>query len=76
MGRRCFFFCEVDVGKQRIRSQGSIQKGHEVIGASFGQSRCIEGLGKIGPAKWKDVSWEMAGAPTTGVVRTVRNPDS
>ena len=72
-GEAVLLLCEVDVGQQRIRSQGAMQRGHEVIGASSGQYRCIEGLGKIGPAKWKDVSWEMTGEPSssTGVVRMV-----
>ncbi|KAK0627411.1 poly polymerase catalytic domain-containing protein [Immersiella caudata] len=70
-GEAVLLLCEVDVGQQRIRSPCAMQRGHEQIGASFGQYRCIEGLGRIGPAKWKDVSWEMAGEPNSsaGVVR-------
>jgi len=72
-GEAVLLLCEVDVGKQRIRSQGAMQGGHEVIGASFWHSRCIEGLGKVGPARWKEVGWEMGGEPgaTKGVVRMV-----
>jgi len=72
-GEAVLLLCEVDVGKRRIRSQGSMQKGHEVIEASYGHSRCIEGLGRSGPARWKEVGWEMGGEPggTMGVVKMV-----
>lgn len=72
-GEAVLFLCEVDVGKQRIKSQGAMRQGHEVIAASWGQSRCIEGMGKIGPGGWKEVSWEMSGEPgrSKGVVRMV-----
>jgi hypothetical protein len=59
--------CEVDVGSPRMRSRKSISNGHEVIKKSGGLPRCIEGLGKIGPAKWKEVGWEMTGLPYTGL---------
>ncbi|KAK0738983.1 poly polymerase catalytic domain-containing protein [Schizothecium vesticola] len=68
-GEAVLLLCEVDAGRQRIRSVQSMADGHTVVGASSGLSRCIEGRGKLGPAKWKDVSWEIVGAPNGGVVR-------
>jgi len=73
-GEGVLLLCEVDVGQHRIRRRGSMPNGHEVIQASAGRIRCIQGLGKIQPAKWKDVSWEMTGAPSMGVVCMVCRP--
>ena len=65
-GETVLLLCEADIGKTRIRSQRSIDNGHVVIERSGGLRRCIEGLGRFGPVKWKDVGWEMGGLPCTG----------
>jgi poly [ADP-ribose] polymerase len=65
-GEAVLLLCEADVGAQRIRSQKSIYNGHDVIEKSGGRHRCIQGLGRVGPMKWKDVGWEMGGLPRTG----------
>ncbi|KIX01901.1 uncharacterized protein Z518_07840 [Rhinocladiella mackenziei CBS 650.93] len=65
-GEAVLLLCEADVGASRIRSQKSINNGHDVIKKSGGQHRCIEGLGRVGPVKWKAVRWEMRGLPCTG----------
>jgi len=70
-GEAVLLLCEVDVGQRRLRKVNSVQDGHSVVEASSGQFRCIEGRGRLGPVKWKDVSWEMAGAPSSGGVRMV-----
>lgn len=62
-GEAVLLLCEADVGAQRIRSQRSIWNGHTVIAESGGQHRCIEGLGRVGPVKWRQVGWEMGGLP-------------
>jgi poly [ADP-ribose] polymerase len=65
-GEAVLLLCEADVGAQRIRSQKSISNGHDVIEKSGGLHRCIEGLGRYGPVRWKEVGWEMGGLPCTG----------
>ncbi|ERF68475.1 hypothetical protein EPUS_05614 [Endocarpon pusillum Z07020] len=52
-GEAVLLLCEADVGLPRIRSQHSMYNGHDVIQRSGGLHRCIEGLGKVGPMKWK-----------------------
>ncbi|OAP64203.1 hypothetical protein AYL99_00175 [Fonsecaea erecta] len=58
-GHGILLLCEADVGVRRIRSQASIYNGHEVIRQSRGRHRCIEGLGRTGPARWKPIEWQM-----------------
>ena len=70
-GEAVLLLCEADVGHIRCRSARSIENGHDVIGKPGSQYRSIEGLGKTGPAGWKDVGWELGGAPSYGVVRMV-----
>ena len=65
-GEAVLLLCEADVGVTRIRSQKSIADGHDVIKKSGGLHRCIEGLGTVGPATWKEVGWLMGGLPCTG----------
>ncbi len=65
-GEAVLLLCEADVGAQRLRSKDSISNGHDIIKNSAGQYRCIEGLGKVGPARWREVGWEMGGLPYTG----------
>lgn len=65
-GEAVLLLCEADVGTPRIRSRASIRNGHDVIKRSGGQHRCIEGLGRIGPMKWKEVRWEMRTLPGMG----------
>ncbi|KAI3337577.1 PARP-domain-containing protein [Xylariaceae sp. AK1471] len=64
-GEAVLLLCEADVGAERIRSQGCMNNGHDVIEKSGGRHRCIEGLGRVGPAGWKKVEWEMGGPPCT-----------
>ncbi|KAK0715415.1 poly polymerase catalytic domain-containing protein [Lasiosphaeris hirsuta] len=68
-GEAVLLLCEADVGRQRIRSVRSMGNGPDVVGATGGRVRCIQGCGMTGPVKWKDIGWEMSGAPSTGVVR-------
>lgn len=65
-GEAVLLLCEADVGAPRIRSPTSIDNGHDVIERSGGRHRCIEGLGRVGPVKWKEVGWEMGGLPCIG----------
>jgi poly [ADP-ribose] polymerase 2/3/4 len=65
-GEAVLLLCEADVGRPRIRSTKSIDNGHDVVEKSGGRHRCIEGLGKVGPAGWKEVGWRMGGLPCTG----------
>jgi poly [ADP-ribose] polymerase len=65
-GEAVLLLCEADVGTSRIRSGKSIDNGHDVIERSGGLHRCIEGLGRVGPVKWKEVGWENGGLPRTG----------
>jgi len=65
-GEAVLLLCEADVGTPRIRSERSIDNGHDVIERSGGLHRCIEGLGRVGPVKWKEVGWENGGLPRTG----------
>ncbi|KAH7016208.1 poly polymerase catalytic domain-containing protein [Microdochium trichocladiopsis] len=62
--------CEADVGRNRLLSQHSIPRGHKVVEATCGRQRCIQGLGKNGPAAWKGVKWDIEAAPSAkpGVV--------
>ncbi|KAH7012094.1 poly polymerase catalytic domain-containing protein [Microdochium trichocladiopsis] len=62
--------CEADVGSNRLLSQHCIPEGHNVVEASRGQQRCIQGLGQNGPAAWKGVGWNIQAAPSAkpGVV--------
>jgi poly [ADP-ribose] polymerase 2/3/4 len=62
-GEAVLLLCEADVGRSRLRTANSIDNGHDVIAKSEGRYRCIEGLGKIGPAGWNKVGWEMGGSP-------------
>jgi len=64
-GEAVLLLCEADVGMHRIRSKVSMYDGHIDIEKSGGQRRCIQGLGKVGPVKWKDVGWDMEGLPYT-----------
>jgi poly [ADP-ribose] polymerase 2/3/4 len=72
-GEAVLLLCEADVGASRIRSRESIYNGHDVVEMSGGLHRCIEGLGKLGPVKWKEVGWEMGGMPcaSSGTVSMV-----
>ncbi|RYP21030.1 hypothetical protein DL765_002437 [Monosporascus sp. GIB2] len=65
-GEAVLLLCEADVGAQRIQSRKSISNGHDVIEKSGGRYRCIEGLGRVGPVKWKEVGWEMGALPCAG----------
>ncbi|KAH7114588.1 poly polymerase catalytic domain-containing protein [Dactylonectria macrodidyma] len=65
-GEAVILLCEADIGARRIRSLTSISDGHEAIEKSDGQQRCIEGVGRVRPSKWKKVGWEMGGLPFTG----------
>ena len=65
-GEAVLLLCEADVGRLRIRSAKSIDNGHDVIEKSGGQHRCIEGLGRVGPTRWKEVGWDMGGLPCIG----------
>ncbi|KEF52911.1 uncharacterized protein A1O9_10817 [Exophiala aquamarina CBS 119918] len=58
-GQGVLLLCEANVGADRIRTQTSSYDGHKVIEESQGRHRCIEGLGRTGPAKWKEVEWEL-----------------
>ncbi|EXJ66686.1 uncharacterized protein A1O5_10357 [Cladophialophora psammophila CBS 110553] len=58
-GQAVLLLCEADVGASRIRTQTSIYNGHELIKQSCGRHRCIEGLGRTGPARWKRVGWKL-----------------
>lgn len=65
-GEAVLLLCEADVGASRIRSRNSINNGHDVMEKSGGLHRCIEGLGMVGPVKWKEVGWVMGGLPCMG----------
>jgi poly [ADP-ribose] polymerase len=65
-GEAVLLLCEANVGVERMRSRVSMRNGHDDIEQSGGRYRCIVGLGKIGPAKWKKVEWEMGGLPCRG----------
>ncbi|KIX92682.1 uncharacterized protein Z520_11534 [Fonsecaea multimorphosa CBS 102226] len=66
-GRAVLLLCEADVGANRIRSPTSIFDGHEVIQRSRGRHRCIEGLGRTGPANWKQIDWGLEPGVGNGV---------
>jgi poly [ADP-ribose] polymerase len=65
-GEAVLLLCEADVGARRIRSLTSISDGHDAIEKSDGRQRCIEGVGRVRPSKWKKVGWEIGGLPCTG----------
>ncbi|KAH7027233.1 poly polymerase catalytic domain-containing protein [Microdochium trichocladiopsis] len=56
--------CEADVGRNRLLSQHSIPQGHNVVEATYGRRRCIQGLGQNGPPAWKGVRWNIESAPS------------
>jgi len=65
-GEAVLLLCEADVGAKRVFSRRSMNDGHDVIEKSGGRHRCIEGLGRTAPAKWKEVEWDMGGRLCTG----------
>lgn len=62
-GEAVLLLCEADVGKSRFQAMRSMHNGHVTIENSVGLTRCIEGVGKVRPASWKRVGWEMGGLP-------------
>lgn len=70
-GDAVLLLCEANVGRQRRRCVQSMETAHDIIGTPGSQYRCVEGLGKIGPGAWKDVGWDMHGAPNSAAVRMV-----
>jgi poly [ADP-ribose] polymerase 2/3/4 len=65
-GEAVLLLCEVDVGAKRVLSRGNMYTGHDIIEKSGGRYRCIEGLGRAVPEKWKEVEWDMGGRLCTG----------
>jgi poly [ADP-ribose] polymerase len=70
-GDAVLLLCEANVGRQRRRCVNSMETAHDIIRAPGSQYRCVEGLGKIGPGAWRDVGWDMRGAPSSATVRMV-----
>jgi poly [ADP-ribose] polymerase len=64
-GEAVLLLCEADVGAHRIKSRNSIHNANDIVEISAGIHRCIEGTGRIQPAKWKPVEWEAGGLPST-----------
>ncbi|KIW84820.1 hypothetical protein Z517_00208 [Fonsecaea pedrosoi CBS 271.37] len=58
-GQGILLLCEADIGGGLIRSTTSIYNGHEIINQSGGRYRCIQGLGRTGPSRWREVDWEL-----------------
>ncbi|KAI5464334.1 poly polymerase catalytic domain-containing protein [Mariannaea sp. PMI_226] len=70
------FLCEVDVGKERLKSSSNSVKTLSDIERSEGRRRCVEAQGRVRPAEWKMVRWEMAGLPKVGEHDRVLMPDA